>query len=147
MHSQKCVLYLIPVYALFEIFLPGDKTKTYPNNPQQEKKHLSLHTSSVFSMPSALLFSHSVMSNSLRPHGLQHARLSCPSPSPRACLTLCPLSQWCHPTISPSVIPFSSCLQSFPESGSFLMSRLFASDGSSIGASASASVLLINVQD
>ena len=128
-------------------FFAWRQNKNIPKQSTARKKHLSLHTSSVFSMPSALLFSHSVMSNPLRPHGLQHARLSCPSPSPRACLTLCPLSQWCHPTISPSVIPFSSCLQSFPESGSFLMSRLFASDGSSIGASASASVLLINVQD
>ena len=69
-----------------------------------------------------LLFSHSVVSNSLRPHGLQHARLPCPLPSPRACSNSCPLSQWCHPTILSSVIPFSFCLQSFPASGSFLMS-------------------------
>ena len=67
-----------------------------------------------------LLFSCSVVSDSLRPHGLQHARLPCPSPSPGACSNSCPLSQWCHPTISSSVIPFSSCLQSFPASGSFL---------------------------
>ena len=72
-------------------------------------------------------FSLSVMSNSLQPHGLQHTRLPCPSPSPGACLNWCPSSQWCHPTISSSVIFFSSCLQSFPASGSFLMSWLFAS--------------------
>ena len=72
-----------------------------------------------------LLFSHWVMSDSLWPHGLQHPRLSCPSLSPGVCLNSCPLSWWCHPTISSSVIPFSSCLQSFPASGSFPMSRLF----------------------
>ena len=69
-------------------------------------------------------FSHSVRTNSLWPHGLQHARLPCPSPTPRACSNLCPSSQWCHPTISPSVIPFSSHPQSFPASGSFLMTAL-----------------------
>ena len=73
------------------------------------------------------LFSHSVMSDSLRPHGLQHARLPCPSPIPKACSNSCPLSQWCHPTISSSVFPFSTCLQSFPVSGSFPMSWLIAS--------------------
>ena len=72
------------------------------------------------------------MSNSLQPLELQHARLTCPSPSPRACSNSCPLSQWCHPTISPSVVPFSSCLQSFPASGSFPMSQLFRSGGQSI---------------
>ena len=87
------------------------------------------------------------MSNSLRPHGQQHARLPSPSPSPGACSNSCPLSQWCHPTISSSVIPFPSCLQSFPASGSFLMSQLFTSGGQSIGASASASVLPMNIQD
>ena len=80
-----------------------------------------------------LLFSHSVVFHSLQPHGLQHARLPYPSPSPGACANSCPLSQWCHPTISSSVIPFSSCLQYFPPSGSFLMSWLFASGGQSIG--------------
>ena len=68
------------------------------------------------------MFSHSVVSDSLRPHGLQHTRLPCPSPSPGACSNSCPLSRWCHPTILSSVIPFSSCLQSLPASGSFLMS-------------------------
>ena len=83
----------------------------------------------------------------LQPHGLQHARLPCPSPSPRACSNSCPSSQWCHPTISSSVAPFSFCLQSFPASGSFPMSRLFASSGQSIAASASASVFPMNIQD
>ena len=83
-----------------------------------------------------LLFSCSVVSDSLWPHGLQHARLPCPSPSLGACSNLRPLSQWCHLVISSSVIPF--CLQSFPASGSFLMSQLFASGGQRVGASASA---------
>ena len=94
-----------------------------------------------------LLFSHSVVSDFLWPHGLQHTRFPGASPSPRACSNSCPLSWWCHPTISSSVVPFSSCLQSFPASGSSLMSWLFASGGQSIGASVSASVLPMNVQD
>ena len=89
-------------------------------------------------------FSHSVVSDSWQPHGLQHTSLPCPSPTPRACSNSCPSSQWCHPTISPSVIPFSSCLQSFLASGSFPMSQFFPSGGQSIGASASASVLPMN---
>ena len=94
-----------------------------------------------------LLLSLSVVSDSLRPHGLQHTRLPCPSPSPRACSNSCPRRQWCHPTISSSVIPFSSCLQSFPASGSFSpMSQFFTSSGQSIGASASASALPMNIQ-
>ena len=92
-------------------------------------------------------FSHSVVSDSLRPHGLQHTRLSCPSPTPRTCSDSCPLSRWCHPTISSSVIPFSSCHQSFPASGSFPMSQFFTSGGQGIGVSASASVLPMNTQD
>ena len=87
------------------------------------------------------------MSNSLQPHELQHARLSCPSSVPRACWNLCPSSQWCHPTISFFVVPFSSCLQSFPASGSFLMSQFFTSGGQRIGVSASALVLPMNIQD
>ena len=85
------------------------------------------------------------MSNSLQPHGLQHARLPCPSPTPRACSNSCPLSQWCHPTFSSSVSPFYSSLQSFPASGSFPVSHFFTSEGQSIGASASA--LPMNIQD
>ena len=94
-----------------------------------------------------LLLSCSVMSDSLRPHGLQQASLSCPLPPAEACSNSCPLSQWCHPTIWSSVIPFTSYLQSFPASGSFLMSWLFVSSGQSLGASASASVLPRNIQD
>ena len=95
----------------------------------------------------SVLFSHWAMSNCLWLHGLQHARLFCPSPTPWACSNSCPLSWWCHPTVSSSVVPFSSCLQSFPASGSFLMSQLFASPSQSIGALASASVLPMNIQD
>ena len=92
-------------------------------------------------------FSHSVVSNSLWLHGLQHARLPYLSPTPRAYSNSCLLSQWCHPTISSSVVPFSSCLQSFSASGSFQMSQFFASSGQSIRVSASASVLPMNTQD
>ena len=84
---------------------------------------------------------------SLRPHGLQHARLPCPSPIPRAYSNSCLSSQWCHPTTSSSVNPFSSCLQFFPASGSFPVSQFFAAGGQSIGVSASASDLPMNIQD
>ena len=93
---------------------------------------------------SSVQFSHSVMSKSLQPHGLQHTSPPCPSPTPR--VYSCPLSRWYHPTISSSVIPFSSHLQSFPASGSFQMSQHFASGSQRIGASALASVLPINIQ-
>ena len=86
-------------------------------------------------------FSRSIMSESLQPHGLQHTRLPCPSPTPRAYSNTCPSSRWCHPTILSSVIPFSSCLQFLPASGSFPWSQFFASSGQSIGVSPSASVL------
>ena len=91
--------------------------------------------------------SRSVVSASLQPHGLQHARLPCPPPTLRACSDSSPLTWWCHPTILSSVIPFSSCLQSFPESGSFPMSQFFTSGGQSIGISASESFLQMNIQD
>ena len=87
------------------------------------------------------------MSDSLQSHGLQHASLPCPSPTPGAYSNSRPSSQWCHPTISSSVIPLSSCLQSFPASGSFLISQFFASGDRSIGVSASKSVLPMNIQD
>ena len=92
-------------------------------------------------------FSHLVLSNSSQSHGLQHARVPCPSPTPRACSHSCKSSHWCYPTISSSVIPFSSYFQSFPASGSFPRSQFFGSGGQSIGVSASASVLLMNIQD
>ena len=96
---------------------------------------------------SAVQFSCSVVSKSLCPHGPQHARLPCPSLTSRVYSNSCPSSQWCHPTISSSVVPFFSHLQSFPASGSFPMSQFFASGGQSIGVSASASVLPMNIQD
>ena len=89
---------------------------------------------------------HSVVSDSLWPYGLQHARLPCPSPTPGACSNSCASSRWCHPAISSSIIPFSSCLQSFPTSESFPMNWLFESGGQSIGASASTTFLLMNIQ-
>jgi len=92
-------------------------------------------------------FSHSVMSDSLQPHGLQHTRPPCPSPTPGVYSNSCPLSWWCHPIISSSVIPFSSCLQSCPASGSFPMRQFFASGSQSIGVLASTSILPMNTQD
>ena len=109
------------------------------------------HFLSLISSFCSVQFSHSVVSDVLQPHGLQQARLPCPSPTPGACSDSCPSSWWCHPTISSSVIPFSFSLQSFPALGTFLMSRAFsnelASGGQSTGASASASGLPVNIQD
>ena len=100
----------------------------------------------TYRMHCSVQFSHSAMSNSLWPHKPQHARPPCPSPTPGVHPNPCPSSWWCHPTISSSVVPFS-CLQSFPASGSFQMSQLFASGGQSIGVSASTSALPVNTQD
>ena len=96
---------------------------------------------------SSVQFSHSVVSNSLWPHESQHTRPPCPSPTPRVHLNSCPLGRWCHPALSSSVVPFSSCPQSLPASGSFPMSQLFEWGGQSIGVSALASVLPMNTQD
>ena len=98
-------------------------------------------------MSGSVQFSRSVVSISLWPHEPQHARPSCPSPTPGVHPNPCPLSQWCHPTISSSLVPFSSCPQSFPASGSFQMSKLFTSGGQSIGVSASTSVSPMDTQD
>ena len=95
---------------------------------------------------SSAQFSNSIVSDCLWPNGLQHARPPCPSPIARAYSNSCPLSKWCHPTISSSVVPFSSCPQSFPASGSFQMSQLFPSGSQSISISASTSVLPVNIQ-
>ena len=100
-----------------------------------------------FASFSSVQFSRSVTFNSLRPHGPQHARPPCPSPTPGVYPNPCPSSPWCHSTISSSVIPFTSCPQSFPASGSFPMSQLFTSGGQSIGVSAATSVLPMNTQD
>ena len=105
-----------------------------------------MNKASVDSLQS-VQFSRSVMSDCLRPHGLQHARLPYPSPTPRDFSNSCPSSQWCHTTISSSVVPFSLCLQSFPESGFFPVTQFFTSGGQSVGISASASVPLMNIQD
>ena len=107
--------------------------------------HLLLWSGLSWVANSSVQFSSSVVSDSLQPHGLKHPRLPCPSPTPRAYSNPCPSSWWCHPTISSSVVPFSSCLPSFPASGSFPMSQFFASGGQSI--EASAWVLPINIQD
>ena len=111
----------------------------------QDKNIIILRTlnSKLFSVQ----FSRSVVSDSLRPHEQQHTRLPCPSPTPGVYPDPCSLSRWCHPTISSSVISFSSCLQFFPASGSFLMSQLFAWGGQSTGVSASTSVLPMDTQD
>ena len=92
-------------------------------------------------------FSHSIVSDSLPHHGLQHTRSPCPLPTPGVYSNSCPLSQWCHPTISSSAVPFSSCLQFFPASRSFQMSHFFTSGDQSIGVSATASILPMNIQN
>ena len=110
------------------------------------RKSMDTHKEADVSGFSSVQFSRSVVSNSLWPHEPQHARPPCPSPTPRVYPISCPLSWWCHPTIWSSVVPFSSCLQSFPASGSFQMSQLFTSSGQSTGVSASTSVLPMDIQ-
>ena len=123
--------------ALNKLFIKLTKTYTHMHtHTPQTTKYVRKHVQ----------FSHSVMSDSLQSHGLHNARPPCPSPTPGVYSNSCPLNRWCHPTISSSVIPFSR-LQSFPASGSFPMSQFFASGGLSIGVSASASVLPMNIQD
>ena len=109
--------------------------------------HQAIHLGFLQFSVCSVQFSRSVMSNSLRPHESKHTRPPCPSPTPGVYSNSSPLSWWCHPTSSSSVVPFSSCLQSFPALGSFQMSQLFASGGQSIGVSASTSVLPVNIQD
>ena len=126
--------------------------KTISSDREQTGLSLSstYQISVLFAYPRELIpvqFSCSFVSNSLWPHTLQHTRLSCPSPTSGACSNSCPLGWWCHPTISSSVVLFSSHLHSFPASGSFPMSQFFTSGGRSVGVSASASVLPMNIQD
>ena len=110
--------------------------------------HKAMHIAISLSVQfSSIQFNCSVVSDCLWPHGLQHASLPCPLPTPGVYSNLCPLSPWCHPTISSSVVPFSPHLQSFPTSGSFQISQLSASGGQRIGVSASASTLPMNIQD
>ena len=114
------------------------------SHPCQKEQDLPLHT---HGQAETVQFKHSVMSDYLWPHELQHTRPPCPSSTPGDYSNSCPSSRWCHPAISSSVVQFSSCLQSFPASGFFPMSQLFAWGGQSIGVSASASVLPMNTQD
>ena len=114
----------------------GCKSQTWLNIHVCRCSLLEFHVRSV-----------AVMSNSLQPHGLQHARPPCPSPTPGACSNSYPLSWWCHPTIYSSIVPLSSCLQSFPALGSLPRSQFFTSGNQNIGASVSASVLRMNIQD
>ena len=125
------------LHVIFES-MHGWKFNTMRNNPMKSPSWITL---------SSVQFSHSVVSHSLWPNEQQHARPPCPSPTPRVHPNPGPLSQWCHPTISSSVIPFTTGPQSFPASGSFPMSQLFTLGGQSTGASASASVLPTNIQD
>ena len=115
----------------------------YIHYPKKKPTHLTITSSIPLPLPalSSVQFSHSVMSDSLQPHELQHTRPPCPSSTPRVHSDTRPSSQWCHPAISSSVIPFSSCLQSLPASGSFPMSKLITWGGQNIGVSVSASVL------
>ena len=110
---------------------------------EKNKYHVLMHISGNCSVQ----FSHSVMSDSLRPHGLQHIRPTCPSQTPKTCSNSCPSSQWYHPTISSSLVTFSLCPQSLAASGSLQMSKFFAKGGQSIGVPASASILPMNIQD
>ena len=140
MISIFCFHFLVPLYLIiFQCLQPT--VHTFLNEIEWYFPKYSINQESVSQ------FSCSFMSDSLQPHGLQHTRLPCPLPTPGACSNSCPLSQWCHPTISSSVIPFSSHLHSFPASGSFQMSQFFASGGQSTGVSALASVLAMNIQD
>ena len=119
-----------------------------PNKITKLIKYLKLYSfQGIGRQPKLLLFRHSVTSKSLWTHELQHARLPCPSPSPGPCSNSCPSNQWYHPTISSSVVSFSSCLQSFPASGSLSTSQFFTSGGQTTRVSASASRLPINIQD
>ena len=167
----RCVTAVVcnnPPFFLFLCNIPKyEFTKVYPKMSSVEG-HLSFqaktitnnftwllvdtrtHFSWVYSknwLGRSVQFRHSVMSDSLQTHGLQHTRLPCLSPIPGACSNSCPLSRWCHSAISSSVIPFSSCLQSFPTSGSLPMSWFFASGGQSTGSSALALILPMNIQD
>ena len=135
-HDCKGWRYIFQIYHFWHIF--PEVSFPFPN--------LFLFLSFLVTF-SSVQFSHSVVSDSLWLHELQHTRPPCPSPIPRVYPNSCPLSQWCHPTISSSVVPFSSCLQSFPASGSSQMSQLFTSGGQRIGVSASTSVLPVNTQD
>ena len=135
---------IIVINKIFSQVLKFCSRKQYSRSTQLKTNQSIKYWGHQFS---SVQFSRSVVSVSLRPQGLLHTRLPCPSPTPGAYLNSCPSSQWCHPTISSSVVPFSSHLQSFPASRSFQMSQFFPSGGQSTGVSASASVLPMNIQD
>jgi len=139
--SWMIMKWSLPNYTLLPTQILFPRVNTTFIHPSDENKQMI----EISHQLHPVQFSHSVMSNSLWPHGLQHTRLPCSSPPPGACSNSCPFSRWCHPTISSSDVPFSSCLQSFLASGSFPMSQSFASGGQSIGASASASVKPLEV--
>ena len=132
------------ILILNRLFQNTEKEETHSKSVH---KAISTLKTMKLQCPSSVQSSRSDMSDSLRPHGLQHARPPCPSPTPRVHPNPCVLSWWCHPTISSSVVPFSFCPQSFLASESFQMSQLFTSGGQSIGVSSSASVLPKNTQD
>ena len=140
--SHSCVSLLLPVLQPPSVFI----IKMHGMSMNYSSEWKQMHEIQKGEWKEYVLFSFSVVSKCLQPHGLQHIRFSCLSLSPRVCSNSCPLSWWCHPTISSSVTHFSPCPQSFPASGSFPMSGLFTWGGQSIGASASASVLPMNIQ-
>ena len=141
MHFLVCVRCAVGVNSFSSCAFPSRSRGPWYTREIGEEENLKQQNSDCC----LAQFSCSVVSNSLQPQGLQHSRLPYPSPSPRACSNSCPSSRWCHSTNTTSVEPFSSCLRSFPASGSFPMSQFFASGGQGIGVSASASVLPMNI--
>ena len=138
----------LPFWGLPSVIMRHHEVTEQGSSPASHRVcHSFMQAHGRVSRFSSVQFSCSVVSNSLQPHELQHTRPLCPSPTPGVHPNPCPSSWWCHPTISPSVVPFSSCPQSFPASGSFQMSQLFSSGGQSIGVSASTSVPPMNTQD
>ena len=144
-YAKGCSLISVFFYNIL-IQISTKELSSWPQKPFCHEVSWQAESRVPLSSVQILFFSHSVVSDSLRPHGRQHARLPCPSPSPRVCSNSCPLTQWCHPIIPFSVAPFFSCPQSFPVSGYLTLSRLSTSGGQSLGASASASVLPVNIQ-
>ena len=150
-HCPRTLLHFSSLYIPHSPKMPilpsFPELTTLPHALSRNSCNQTRSQQSASTLISSVQFSRSVVSDSLWPHGLQHTRHPCPSPAYGACSNSCPSSWWCHPTILSSVIPFSSCLQSFQALGSFLMSLLFISGGQSIGVSASTSVLQVNIQD
>ena len=144
---------VFPILFFSSVSLPCSFKKTFISlpailwNSAFSWVYFSLSPLPFSSLLSSVQFSRSIVCDSLWPHELQHARFPCPAPTPGACSNSCPSSQWCHPTISSTVVPFSSCRLSFLASGSFPMSHFFTSSSQSIGVSASTSVLPVNIQD